>query len=140
MTEKPMTREAIDKFLGEKRLGVLATNRRDGSPHVVPLWYYYDGESFWMSSDKEANKVQNARRDPRATLCIDEESMPYKGVVAYGTITLTEENLSETARNIISRYLSEAEVTTYKSPHPNGSILLKLTPERFYSWDYGSAH
>ena len=135
-----MSKEAINKFLSEERLGVLGTNRKDGSPHMVPLWYFYDGENFWMSSDKEANKVKNARRDPRSTLCIDEESRPYKGVVVYGAVTLTEENLAETRRAIISRYLNEAEVAKYKSPHPHGTILLKLTPDRFYSWDYGSGH
>jgi hypothetical protein len=41
----------------------LASVRSDGRPHVVPLWFVWDGTAFVMYSKPHAVKVQNLRRD-----------------------------------------------------------------------------
>lgn len=50
----------------------LASVRSDGRPHVVPLWFVWDGTAFVMYSKPHAVKVQNLRRDPNAMLALGE--------------------------------------------------------------------
>ncbi|MFQ5873357.1 MAG: PPOX class F420-dependent oxidoreductase [Dehalococcoidia bacterium] len=135
-----MSHEAIADFLQQKRVGVLGINRKNAPPQLVPVWYLYDDEAIWIMSEKEVPKVGNIRRDPRVTLCVDDKILPYKGVVIYGTVTLTEDNIHERRRAIAQRYLGESEGEAYAAqPRPRGKILLKLVPERTYSWDRGLA-
>jgi PPOX class probable F420-dependent enzyme len=134
-----MTKEAIDGFLQEKRMGVLGINREDAPPQLLPIWFRYDGEVVWMMSEKGVAKINHLKRDPRVSLCIDDPVFPYRGLVVYGTVTLTEENLQSERRAIARRYLGEAEGDAYVAqPRPRGTILMRLTPEKFYSFDNGT--
>jgi len=33
-------------------VGVVGTLRKNGSPHVVPVWFRWDGEAVFISSDE----------------------------------------------------------------------------------------
>ena len=132
-----MSREAIREFLEEKWIAVLGINRDGSPPQLVPVWYLYDGEVLWIMSEKRVPKIANIRRDPKLTLCIDDPAYPYRGVVVYGAATLTEEDLVERRRAIARRYLGKKKGDAYVAePRPLGSILIRLVPEKLYSWDY----
>lgn len=53
-------------------VAALASVRSDGRPHVVPLWFVWDGTAFVMYSKPHAVKVQNLRRDPNAMIALGE--------------------------------------------------------------------
>lgn len=65
--------EAAD-FLMAERTVVVATNGRDGWPHLMPLWYILrpspDGE-LWSWTYASSQKSRNLERDPRATLQVE---------------------------------------------------------------------
>jgi PPOX class probable F420-dependent enzyme len=48
----------------------LSTTRPDGGPHVVPLWFLWDGRSIVAFSKPHAQKVRNLRADPRAMVAV----------------------------------------------------------------------
>ena len=134
-----MSNEAIADFLQENRIGVLGINREDRPPQLVPVWFTYDGKDIWLMSEKRVSKIANIRRDPRLSLCVNDPTFPYRGVVVYGTGTLTEENVPERRREIARRYLGEAEGDAYAAqPRPRGVILIRLEPKSFYSFDNGT--
>jgi len=58
----------------------LGTVRPDGRPHVVPLWFLWDGEAIVVFSKARAQKVRNLCIDPRAMVAIGE---PGIGEVAF---------------------------------------------------------
>ena len=58
--------KALNEFLAEPNLARMATVDEDGEPHVVPAWYWWDGESFWIGAQATDQKVANARRRGRA--------------------------------------------------------------------------
>ena len=39
-----MDKQGIDQFLAGIKMAVMATINKDGSPHLSPNWYYYDGD------------------------------------------------------------------------------------------------
>jgi nitroimidazol reductase NimA-like FMN-containing flavoprotein (pyridoxamine 5'-phosphate oxidase superfamily) len=38
--------------------------RRDGRPHVVPIWFDLDGETLVFTTGGNSVKAENIRRDP----------------------------------------------------------------------------
>ena len=79
------------------RTGKVATVRKDGRPHVVPIWFDLDGDTLIFMTWHESVKAGNMRRDPRVSICVDEESPPYAFVMIEGTVTISEMTASTMA-------------------------------------------
>jgi nitroimidazol reductase NimA-like FMN-containing flavoprotein (pyridoxamine 5'-phosphate oxidase superfamily) len=43
MSAVALSKEEIEGFLSPPRIARLSTVTDDEKPHVVPVWYYYDG-------------------------------------------------------------------------------------------------
>ena len=48
----------------------LSSVQRDGRPHVVPVWFHWDGEQIVAFSKPNARKVDNLRDQPRVMLAV----------------------------------------------------------------------
>jgi PPOX class probable F420-dependent enzyme len=62
-----MTEAELAAFLDEQRTAIVATNGRDGWPHLMPLWYVVRDGELWSWTYARSQKVRNLERDPRAT-------------------------------------------------------------------------
>ncbi|MEV4941422.1 PPOX class F420-dependent oxidoreductase [Streptomyces zaomyceticus] len=91
------------------RTGKLATVRDDGSPHVVPIWFLLDGDSFVFNTGKDTVKGRNLARDGRVSLCVDDDTPPFAFVSLSGHAELSEEpaELRLWASRIGARYMGE---------------------------------
>ncbi len=56
---KPVVRvsASVAEFLSGTRVARLATVDQSGRPHVVPICYVYDGQSFFTAIDRKPKKV-----------------------------------------------------------------------------------
>ncbi|HJM54458.1 MAG TPA: TIGR03618 family F420-dependent PPOX class oxidoreductase [Dehalococcoidia bacterium] len=90
-------------FLKSQRNLVLGTTRRDGSPQASPVWYLWTGSAFVISTISATAKWWNLKRDPRASICVDD---PESGrmVVAYGVAMLEEDDIWDRTRELVARY------------------------------------
>lgn len=73
--------EAVLKRLERDANVWLCTSRPDGSPHLTPVWFVYDG-TWWVCVLENSAKYRNIRRDPRVSLALEDAVAP---VVAEGT-------------------------------------------------------
>ena len=48
----------------------LSSVQRDGRPHLVPVWFHWDGEQIVAFSKPHARKVDNLRDQPRVMLAV----------------------------------------------------------------------
>ncbi len=62
------------EFLRRHRRGVLATVRRNGRPQLSSIVYGFDGSEVLVSTTDDRAKTRNARRDPRVSLHVTDES------------------------------------------------------------------
>ena len=51
----------IQRFLEEEAVVWLSTVRPDGTPHIVPVWFWWDGTSLLVFSKPDAVKIRNLR-------------------------------------------------------------------------------
>jgi PPOX class probable F420-dependent enzyme len=60
------------RFLAEEPVIWLSTVREDGLPHLVPVWFWWDGETVLVFSKPHAVKVRALRANPRAMIALGE--------------------------------------------------------------------
>jgi PPOX class probable F420-dependent enzyme len=63
----------VRAFLDEKRFAVLATINRDGMPQQSVMWYDVIDGKIMMNTAAGRLKVGNLQRDPRVSLCVEDE-------------------------------------------------------------------
>jgi nitroimidazol reductase NimA-like FMN-containing flavoprotein (pyridoxamine 5'-phosphate oxidase superfamily) len=51
----------------------LSTTSPNGWPHSVPVSYVYLKGKFWVPSNNSTKKVRNLKKNPKATIVIDDE-------------------------------------------------------------------
>jgi PPOX class probable F420-dependent enzyme len=60
----------ILRFLEREPVVWLSTVRPDGGPHLVPIWFSWDGEALLVFSKPHAQKVRNLRQHPSVMLAL----------------------------------------------------------------------
>ena len=125
-------------FLPGIKMVVMATINNDGSPHLSPNWYYYDGAQLFFVTTKERKKFFNLKRDQRMAVCVYEPPLASDYVVVQGTATIDDlvptSELWGTARLVIERYVDADEVDAYVERwKTEPRILVAITPEKIYT-------
>ena len=133
---------SVSNFLAEPHLARLATcNPKTLQPHVVPVWYEWDGESIWISSFRSTRKVREIEQNPRVSLVIDAPNAGGEapGVVFEGTAELITDPALGVERGtcIYARYLGQEGVLAPEPQswlHDPEHLLIRLDPQRAYIW------
>ena len=129
--------EYKDFLLGRARTAKLATVRADGRPHVAPVWYDLDGETFVFMTGDGTVKAKNMRHEPRVSLCIDDEKPPFHFVIAEGIAELAEDDpeLLRWSTSIGGRYMGEdqAEAFGRRNAVP-GELLVRVRPTKVLAY------
>jgi general stress protein 26 len=128
----------ITKFLEAPLIARIATADLKGQPHVVPVWYGWDGESLWISSFANTRKVTDLEKNPKVSVSIDlvDETQGNKGVIFEGKVLLVREPrdlLENKFLWIYTRYMGKDGVQAEEPQswiHDPLNLLIKLTPER----------
>jgi hypothetical protein len=134
-----MTDTQVTAFLASEpaHTGKLATVRADGRPHVAPIWYVLDDDgSILFNTGESTVKGRNLRRDPRASLCVDDERPPFSYVVVEGSVEITDDlgEVRRWATEIGGRYMGEKLAEEYGARNGvEGELLVRLRPHRVVS-------
>ena len=115
----------------------LSSTRPDGRPHVVPVWFNWDGHVFDLFSKPHAQKVRNLRERPAVMLAIGQPDETFNVELVEGTATVlptpTAEVISPSMFEKYAQLMARAAldkptfVTTYSQP-------VRITPTRFLGY------
>jgi|SRR5580704_6973047 PPOX class probable F420-dependent enzyme len=123
--------EKIEAFLAEPRNVMVAGIRRDGTPHLSPNWFYWDGEQFYISTTRSRVKYAIFRRDPRVSLAID-DSTGFRAIIIGGTVVIREDLPAELPRfrAIGAKHGRPAQTDEQilERLEAEGRVLLAITP------------
>ena len=136
-----MSNREINKFLMQGTLtGKLATVKRDGSSHVVPIWFTVDdgnssrkGDIIFTTSSTSL-KARNIQRDNRVTICVDDQMPPFSFVTVYGIAEIKEykqNDLLKWATIIAERYMGKRNAEAYgRRNSTEGEVLVRVKPTK----------
>ncbi len=133
-------RDEVERFLRGRRVAVLATNGADGSPVLTPIWYLYRDGHLLMRTGKQSVKARNIARDPRVTVCVQDERPPYASVTVYGKAAI-EPAREELGVQIAKHYLAAVGAAGYQRAareaiEGGDEVTLVITPERMLTQDF----
>jgi PPOX class probable F420-dependent enzyme len=121
------------------RTGKLATVRKDGRPHVVPVWFVLDGDDLIFTTAAETVKGKALRRDGRAAICVDLEEQPYAYVMVEGEVELSTDldEMLVWATRIAARYEGAGSAESFgKRNAVEGEMLVRLRPTNVVALAY----
>src|SRR5215469_3639763 len=61
----------VDERLRKNLIIWLGSMRPDGRPHLVYVWFLWDGKNILIFSQPNSQKIRNLRQNPRVTLALD---------------------------------------------------------------------
>lgn len=142
-----LTMEEIGTFLRDFRYAnefgtppfvAVATNRKDGSPLVVPLGYvHHDGAIYLTVNDVRALR-KRLRRDPRVALGIFSGAAPLRAVVAEGLAVPVDDEGDEISRMIFARQMEAYTWLDFDSYLARwlevGRTVYRIDPDRLVGW------
>lgn len=138
-----MSTAELEAFLAQTfptPLGVIATLRRDGSPHIVPVWFRWDAGAVTIWTSETRVWVQNLLRDPRVAFSVQTFEEPYPAVMVRGTATIATADDAATAeeiRAITRRYIVPEDVEGYIAHWPDLRTIVTIIPAHIVSWSAG---
>jgi len=138
-----MGKEEREAFLRGLHVGVIGVVEEEGrAPLLVPVWYDVtdDGEVFFLTQST-SRKAKAIARAGRFSLCVQDESTPYKYVAVEGSVTgVTPSDNERDLRPMARRYLGEEGGDDYVASVAGGDAddaVIRMRPEHWVSADYG---
>jgi PPOX class probable F420-dependent enzyme len=143
--ENALTASERDALLEGVQHARIGTNRGDGWWHITPIWYVWENGRFRHTLGAGRRHLRNLRRDPHATVCVDQDPRLTQGseagaraAICFGTADLsTDEGLiRDVTERILVRYLGP-DATAYLDPiMAEGRTIVTITPQHWLTWDY----
>ena len=127
-------------FARSQKILRLATVGRDGTPHIVPVWYRYSNGRFYIGSNTGTAKARNVRHNPKGAFCIDTgvNSPDIVGLMGTGRarLILGDGKVKPEARKILRRYFETLENTSARQLLDDTDCIIEITPQKTKSWKY----
>jgi PPOX class probable F420-dependent enzyme len=107
--------------------------RADGSPYVAPVWVDLDGDQVVFMTSADTVKGKAILRDPRVSLCWDDERPPFSFVTISGVAATSADpgELVRWATRIGGRYMGADRAQEFgrRNAVPP-ELVVRVTPTR----------
>lgn len=132
---RPLSKDEIEQFLQGPWSARLACVRADGTPHVLPLWYEWDGQFVWLAASPGAQWKEVVRESQRVSLTIDEPWPPLRRAFIVGHAERVPPDqapggLQGLRRRLAVRYLGRGAGQREELCKTEGWDVVRVTPRR----------
>jgi PPOX class probable F420-dependent enzyme len=137
-----MTDDELRAFIESQKTVQVATINKDGTPHLVPLWFAVVDGKVVLETFTKSQKVVNLDRDPRMTLLFEDGNAyeELRGATIYAEAELVRdvERVHDLHLAVLKRntdYSDELlDQVTRSMAHKKTAIVVQ--PRRTFSWDH----
>lgn len=135
---------ALEEFIETARVARLATIDSEFKPHLVPVVFVFDGNSFFVPVDEKRKtvkpeklkRIRNIQNNPNVALLIDEYSEDWTRlafVMMQGKASITpfqihgDIQLQQAYKKLTTKYLQYQRIGL-------GEMCIIIKPEKVVSW------
>jgi PPOX class probable F420-dependent enzyme len=115
----------------------LTTVRADGQAQATPVWFLWDGETFLLYSQPDAQKVRNLAANPKVALHLDDDGSGGDVVTVEGTATVEPDTpRADRVDGYLAKYRVAIDALGYE-PGPfarSYSTAIRVRPTRVRVW------
>ncbi|HVB75840.1 MAG TPA: TIGR03667 family PPOX class F420-dependent oxidoreductase [Ktedonobacteraceae bacterium] len=127
----------VDERLRNEPMIWLSTVRPDGRPHLVPVWFFWNGETITIYSQPANQKMRNLQHNPNVALALNTSDDGDDVVIVEGkaellgqsTMTMNNPAYLEKYDTHIKNMQADPEQMA-----ADYSEVIRVTPTRFISW------
>jgi len=124
-----MTEMTNDNRLLTDRNVWLSTVRPDGRPHLIPIWFIWLEEKFYICTGEQSVKTRNLLANPRASVALEDGDRP---LIAECTVVLLRRPFPA---GVVQAFLEKYAWNIATDAAYN--CLLELTPAKWLTWKTG---
>jgi PPOX class probable F420-dependent enzyme len=137
-----MTDAELQEFIESQKTIQVATINKDGTPHLVPLWFAVVDGDIVLETFTKSQKVVNLERDPRMTVLLEtgEVYEELRGATIYAEAELVRDvdrvhdlHMAVLTRNTDIPVETLDKVSRGMAPKKT-AIVVKV--KRCFSWDH----
>lgn len=136
-TVAPSAFRRIDRLLHEEPVVWLSTVRPDGGPHLVPIWFSWDGREILIASKPNAQKIRNLRANPVVMLAIGEAEDDFDVGLLEGRAELLDApSAAVLPASHCAKYRSQMSAIGLSQDEflATYSQVIRIVPTRFLPW------
>jgi nitroimidazol reductase NimA-like FMN-containing flavoprotein (pyridoxamine 5'-phosphate oxidase superfamily) len=138
----PARKDQILALLDQPVLARLATAQgKSLQPHVVPVWFLWDGDNLWISVFSSTRKLKDLLSNPQCAVLIEPRDVDgLQAVLFEGRADVLAEPrrlVRDISLRIYTRYMGEegvkdAEPQSWANDPENR--LIRLAPSKVFAW------
>ena len=138
---KPVARSGIacdvetETALRRTRVGWLGTSHAEGTPHLVPVWFYWDGAAITVYSKRNAKKVRNLEQVPNVAFAVEPRAGRMCSVLIEGRAEIqpNSESMMPGFRRKYGPAIRRAGIplSSFAETYPQA---IRITPERIQKY------
>jgi PPOX class probable F420-dependent enzyme len=121
-------------FLKKHEVCRLATASREGLPHVTPVIYALDGDSFIIAIDYGTKKLVNLRENPFASLVVDEYGKKNRAIMIQGRCEIFEKGAEY--RRLLRALFDRFEYYRMNPWGEGEGPIIRISADKVVSWGF----
>ena len=138
-----MDEDEVWQFIESQKTVQVSSINKDGSPHLVPMWFFVSDKKIILVSYTKSQKIRNLTRNPKIAILFEDgdEYENLRGVSINAEANLLDEpgevqsmEKKLIVRNQAQQQAADVEEIVRKSRSKKTAIV--ITPARIISWDH----
>jgi len=129
-----------EKFLKSQKILRLATIDSSGSPHIVPVWYMYENDKFYVGTNTKTRKARNIKKNAKVAFCVDVgvRSPDIVGIMGTGRarLILKKDLVELISKRILARYFKSLKNKSAQQLLDQTDCIIQITPRKVTDWKY----
>ena len=128
------------KFLKSQKILRLATIDSKKNPHIVPVWYKFKDNKFYVGTNTRTKKAKNIMRNQKVSFCVDVgvKSPDIFGVMGIGKarLILERKQVSSIAKRILKRYFKNLNEKSAQELLDDTDCIIEISPRKTTIWKF----
>ena len=128
------------EFLKSQKILRLATIDNKKNPHLVPVWYEFKDNKFYVGTNTRTKKAKNIKKNPKVSFCVDVgvRSPDIFGVMGIGKakLILEKNQVSFIAKRILKRYFKSLKVKSAQELLNDTNCIIEIPPRKTIVWKF----
>ena len=128
------------EFLKSQKILRLATIDSKKNPHIVPVWYEFKDNKFYVGTNTRTKKAKNIKKNPKVSFCVDTgvRSPDIFGVMGIGKarLILERKQISSIAKRILKRYFKNLNGKAAQKLLNDTNCIIEILPRKTTIWKF----
>jgi len=130
----------VNDFIKTQKILRIATIDVKGNPHIVPVWYNYESDKFYIGTNTRTIKAKNIKQNPKVSFCIDVgiNSPEIFGVMGIGKarLILEDNRVRSVAKKILLRYFKSLKNKSAQKLLKDTDCVIEIIPKKITTWKF----